>query len=418
MNKPLIIIGAGPAGLSAAIESAKSGLDCEDIVVLERDTRPGGILPQCIHNGFGLHKFGEELTGPEYALRLAGEAEELGIKIKLGATVLSIDQNRRVKYASEKEGVRELEGGAIVLAMGCRERPRGALGISGTRPAGVYTAGCAQKLVNVMGMMPGKKVVILGSGDIGLIMARRMTLEGAKVEAVCELMSYSGGLARNIQQCLIDFGIPLYLSTTVVKIHGEDRLCGVTVAQVDEKRRVIEGTERFIECDTLLLSCGLIPENELTRAAGIPIDKVTGGAIVDDRRETLAPGIFACGNVLHVHDLADFASDEGAIAGANAAKFILENQGNTDKTIEYSRICARGAVRYTVPQRVVRGSETQVYFRVGAPVRSCTMTVRSGDDVVMTKPIRAITPGEMQKIAICAEWTKKDIEIEITEAAK
>ncbi|MBP3332651.1 MAG: FAD-dependent oxidoreductase, partial [Clostridia bacterium] len=317
----LAIIGGGPAGMSAAVAAHEAGI--RDILILERDQRLGGILPQCIHNGFGLHRFGEELTGPEYARRYSELVRKHNIPYMLNTTVLSFTRDRKITAVNESEGLFTVEADAIILAMGCRERPRGALNIAGSRPAGIYSAGTAQKFVNMKGYLPGKSVVILGSGDIGLIMARRMTLEGAKVKAVCELMPYSGGLARNIEQCLNDFSIPLKFSHTVVKIHGEKRLTGVTIAAVDENRRPIEGSEEFIECDTLLLSVGLIPENELTRGADIELDSVTGGAIVDQNRETDAEGVFACGNVLHVHDLVDYVFEEAEIAGRAAADYIF-----------------------------------------------------------------------------------------------
>ena len=317
----LVIIGGGPAGMSAAVEAYHAGI--RDILILERDKNLGGILQQCIHNGFGLHKFGEELTGPEYAWKYEQKVRELGIPFKLGTMVLDITEDKVITATNEEDGIFQIQARAIVLAMGCRERSKGALNIAGSRPAGIYSAGTAQKYVNKMGYMPGKEVVILGSGDIGLIMARRMTLEGAKVHAVCELMPYSGGLARNIEQCLNDFNIPLKLSHTVVKIHGKERLEGVTIARVDERRKPIAGSEEFIPCDTLLLSVGLIPENELSKSAGISLDRITNGAVVDQNRQTELEGVYACGNVLHVHDLVDFVSEESEIAGAFAAKYVM-----------------------------------------------------------------------------------------------
>lgn len=316
----LVIIGGGPAGMSAAVAAYESGV--RDILILERDEQLGGILQQCIHNGFGLHRFGEELTGPEYAWKYEEQVRELGIPVKYKTMVLSVTPHRTVTATNEEDGIFTIQARAIVLAMGCRERPRGALNIAGTRPAGIYSAGTAQKLVNRKGYLPGKSVVILGSGDIGLIMARRMTLEGAKVKAVCELMPYSGGLARNIEQCLNDFAIPLKLSHTVVEIHGRERIEGVTIAKVDENRKPIAETREYISCDTLLLSVGLIPENELSLQAEVRMDSVTGGAVVDQDRQTSREGIFACGNVLHVHDLVDFVSEEAEIAGRSAAEYI------------------------------------------------------------------------------------------------
>ena len=308
MKKELVIIGGGPAGMSAAVAAHRSGI--RDILLLERDEHLGGILQQCIHNGFGLHRFGEELTGPEYAWRYEQMVQETGMEVMLNTMVLEVTGEKKIIATNASLGIFEIEAEAIILAMGCRERAKGSLNIAGTRPAGIYSAGTAQKYVNQKGYLPGREVVILGSGDIGLIMARRMTLEGAKVKAVCELMPYSGGLARNIQQCLKDFDIPLLLSHTVVEIHGKDRVEGVTIAQVDEKRRPIDATRQYIACDTLLLSVGLIPENELSKGAGICMDGITKGAVVDQDRETSVDGIFACGNVLHVHDLVDFVSQE------------------------------------------------------------------------------------------------------------
>ena len=297
----LVIVGGGPAGMSAAVAAYESGV--RNLLILERDAHLGGILQQCIHNGFGLHRFGEELTGPEYAWRYEKLVLENKIPYMLNTMVLDITPDKVITATNVEEGVFQIQAKAVILAMGCRERAKGALNIAGTRPAGIYSAGTAQKFVNLKGYMPGKNVVILGSGDIGLIMARRMTLEGAKVHAVCELMPYSGGLARNIEQCLNDFGIPLKLSHTVVEIHGKDRLEGVTIAKVDERRRPIEETREYIPCDTLLLSVGLIPENELSKTAEVPLDRITSGAVVDQDRQTNVEGIFACGNVLHVHDL-------------------------------------------------------------------------------------------------------------------
>ena len=316
----LVIIGGGPAGMSAAVAAYDSGI--RDILILERDNALGGILQQCIHNGFGLHKFGEELTGPEYAARYEKMVAERQIPYKLGTMVLDITEDKVITATNTEDGLFQIKAKAIILAMGCRERPKGALNIAGTRPAGIYTAGTAQKFVNMKGYMPGKNVVILGSGDIGLIMARRMTLEGAKVHAVCELMPYSGGLARNIEQCLNDFNIPLKLSHTVTKIHGKERLEGVTVAKVDERRKPIPETAEYIPCDTLLLSVGLIPENELSKTAKVELSGVTNGAVVDQDRQTNIEGIYACGNVLHVHDLVDFVSEEAEIAGKSAAEYI------------------------------------------------------------------------------------------------
>ncbi|MBR7111517.1 MAG: FAD-dependent oxidoreductase [Clostridia bacterium] len=394
----IVVVGGGPAGLAAAIAAYDKGVT--DVVVLDREPAVGGILRQCIHNGFGLHKLGRELTGPEYADAYRLEVEKRGIKVYCETTVTGVNADR-VVTAQNKEGILKIEAGAVVLAMGCRERSRGALNISGTRPAGVYSAGTAQKLINCEGYMVGKKVVILGSGDIGLIMARRMTFEGAKVEAVCELMPYSGGLTRNIVQCLEDFGIPLYLSTTVAEIHGKERLEGVTIAQVDANRRVIEETKRYIPCDTLLLSCGLIPENELTRGAGIPIDPITSGAVVDENRETATPGIFACGNVLQVHDLVDYVSDEAEIAGIGAANFV-KNGATTGKTVETK---PGNGVRYVLPQRVhtESGKDVSLFLRVTEPFGRVRFTVKSGDVVLATAQRLKAAPGEMEKITVKSE---------------
>ena len=393
----LVIIGGGPAGMSAAVAAYESGI--QDIVILERDSALGGILQQCIHNGFGLHKFGEELTGPEYAWRYEQRVRELGIPVKLNTMVLDIGADKTVTATNEDDGVFTLKAKAIILAMGCRERSKGALNIPGTRPAGIYSAGTAQKLVNIKGLMVGKKVVILGSGDIGLIMARRMTLEGAKVEAVCELMPYSGGLARNIEQCLNDFNIPLKLSHTIVKIHGKDRVCGVTVAEVDENRKPIKETEEYIECDTILLSVGLIPENELSRSAGIELSRITSGAVVNQDRQTNREGIFACGNVLHVHDLVDFVSDEAEIAGKSAAEYIKNGIGYTESI----GLETDGKIRYTVPQCITAKKDVTVYFRVSDVLKSVKINVFSGDTLLMSKRKQKVAPGEMENIVIKRE---------------
>ncbi len=409
----LVIIGGGPAGMSAAVAAYESGI--RDILILERDSRLGGILQQCIHNGFGLHRFGEELTGPEYAWKYEKQVRDLGIPVKLNTMVLSVTPERTITATNEEEGIFTIEAKAIVLAMGCRERPRGALNIAGTRPAGIYSAGTAQKLVNRKGYMPGKSVVILGSGDIGLIMARRMTLEGAKVKAVCELMPYSGGLARNIEQCLNDFDIPLKLSHTVVEIHGRKRLEGVTIAKVDENRRPIQETREYIPCDTLLLSVGLIPENELSLQAGVEMDSVTGGALVDQDRQTSAEGIFSCGNVLHVHDLVDFVSEEAAIAGKCAADFIREGSGErggasaqADIPAETSMetgipITTDGKVRYTVPQRITKRKDFTLYFRVADRYRNVKINVVSDGKVIHSVRRPKAVPGEMENIRLKGE---------------
>ncbi len=395
----IVIIGGGPAGMAAALGAYEAG--ARDILILERDAALGGILQQCIHNGFGLHRFGEELTGPEYAERYTREVKEKEIPYRLNTMVVDISPDKIITAMNEENGIFHIQAKAIVLAMGCRERSRGALNTPGSRPAGVYTAGTAQRFVNIKGLMPGKEVVILGSGDIGLIMARRMTLEGAHVKAVCELMPYSGGLNRNIVQCLEDFGIPLKLSHTVSKIHGEGRVTGVTVSRVDENLRAIPEESEYIPCDTLLLSCGLIPENELTQAAGIPLDRVTNGATVNERRETEIPGVFACGNVLHVHDLVDYVSEEAALAGRSAATYVSCGEKKGDSI----SLLPAGGVRYTVPQRIdcAGAEDVRLYFRVGRVMDNATLSVRQGDEILYKKKKRRMTPGEMESVLLKAD---------------
>ena len=401
----LVIVGGGPAGMSAAIKAYEEGI--RDILILERDSSLGGILQQCIHNGFGLHKFGEELTGPEYAWRYEKKVRDLGIAYKLNTMVLDITEDKVITATNCEDGIFQIEAKAIILAMGCRERAKGALNIAGTRPAGIYSAGTAQKLVNLEGYMPGKKVVILGSGDIGLIMARRMTLEGAKVQCVCELMPFSGGLARNIEQCLNDFNIPLKLSHTVVEIHGKERLSGVTIARVDENRKPILGTEEFIECDTLLLSVGLIPENELSKKASICIDRFTNGAVVDQNRHTSCDGIFACGNVLHVHDLVDFVSEEAEIAAMGAVNYI----NNANKERVSIDIKTDGKIRYTVPQRITEKNDVTIYFRVSNVFNNVKICVSDGENIVFSKKKTKVTPGEMEKITLKSNSFEKCTEL-------
>ena len=399
-KKELVIIGAGPAGLAAAIAAKEAGID--DIVVLEREDKAGGILRQCIHNGFGLHRFGEEMTGPEYAARDVKKAAELGIDVRTATTVLTVSPDRRVTAVSPDAGFVEYEAGAIVLAMGCRERPRGALGTPGTRCAGIYTAGTAQKFINLEGYMPGRRAVILGSGDIGLIMARRMTLQGAKVLACVEIMPYSSGLKRNIVQCLDDYGIPLYLSHTVTDVRGRERLEGVTVMKVDENRRPIPGTEMEFECDTLLLSVGLIPENELSAQAGVELSGATSGAIVNDALETSVPGIFACGNVLHVHDLVDFVSEESARAGKMAAAFI---RGELAAAAE-AAVKDGAGVRGVVPQKVRFGTDVgdvRLMFRPDAVYRGASVVVRRGGRELVRKQTLILAPGEMAELTLKAQ---------------
>ncbi|MBO5973142.1 MAG: FAD-dependent oxidoreductase [Clostridia bacterium] len=392
MQHDIVIVGGGPAGMAAAVAAYDAGV--KDVVILDREPQLGGILMQCVHNGFGLHKLGRELTGPEYAYEYAQQVRARGIKVYSDTTVTGITADKLVT-ATSCCGILKIRAKAVVLARGCRERSRGALNICGTRPAGVYSAGTAQKLINCDGYMVGRRAVILGSGDIGLIMARRMTLQGAKVEAVCEIMPYSGGLTRNIVQCLEDYGIPLFLSTTVCEIHGRDRVEGVTVAQVDADRNPIESTKRYIPCDTLLLSCGLIPENELSLGAGVELDKVTGGAVVDQHRQTSREGIFACGNVLQVHDLVDHVSDEAEIAGAFAADYVLGRRASG----RYATAKAGSGVRYVLPQRVaLSGEQVSLYLRVREPAQKVDLVVRSGGRVIKTFPRIKIAPGEMERL--------------------
>ncbi len=400
-NHDIVIVGGGPAGMAAAVAAYDAG--CTDVVILDREPDLGGILRQCIHAGFGLHRLGRELTGPEYADVYRQEVLKRDIKVFYETTVTAVSPERTVT-AQNREGILNIQAKAIILAMGCRERSRGALNIPGTRPAGIYSAGTAQKLINCEGYMVGRRVVILGSGDIGLIMARRMTLEGARVEAVCELMPYSGGLTRNIVQCLEDFNIPLYLGTTVCEIHGRKRLEGVTIAQVDGNRNPIGNTRRFIPCDTLLLSVGLIPENELTRAAGISMDPVTGGARVDEHCQTQVSGIFACGNVLQVHDLVDYVSEEAERAGLGAAAYV-KNGGVSGKTLPTQ---PGFGVRYVLPQHVhvEADADVSLFLRVTEPFGRVKFTVKSGDTVLATARRLRAAPGEMEKLTIRAGLLK------------
>ena len=400
-NVDLVIIGGGPAGLAAAIEARRHGV--EDLLILERDSELGGILNQCIHNGFGLHTFREELTGPEYAARYIAQARELGIPYKLDTMVLDLAADKTVTAMNRTDGLFQLHPKAVVLAMGCRERPRGALNIPGFRPAGIFTAGTAQRLVNMEGYLPGRKVVILGSGDIGLIMARRMTLEGAQVQVVAELMPYSGGLKRNIVQCLDDYGIPLKLSHTVVDIQGKERVEGVTLARV-ENGRPVPGTEEHYDCDTLLLSCGLLPENELSRAAGVQLSPVTGGPAVNESLETSIPGVFAAGNVLHVHDLVDYVSEEAQQAGKHAAAYV---QGAAAAQGREIPLKPQGAARYTVPvslcpQRM--GEQLVVRFRVGRNIRGGVVKVFAGDKLLYQRKRPVMAPGEMEQVVFQKAW--------------
>lgn len=398
MKYDLVIVGGGPAGLAAAVAARDNGI--ESILIIERDRELGGILNQCIHNGFGLHTFKEELTGPEYAARFVEQVKERNIEYKLNTMVMDISKDKVVTAMNRTDGMFQVEAKAIILAMGCRERSRGALNIPGYRPAGVYSAGTAQRLVNIEGQMPGREVVILGSGDIGLIMARRMTLEGAKVKVVAELMPYSGGLKRNIVQCLDDFDIPLKHSHTVVDIEGKERVEAVTIAEVGPDRKPIPGTEIRYTCDTLLLSCGLLPENELSRSAGVELSNITSGPVVNDSLETSVDGIFACGNVLHVHDLVDYVSQEATAAGKNAANYIKNGKNNTAKVVE---ILPESGVRYTVP-KYIRPTEMEdtltVRFRVGAVYKNHSIVTYYDDTVINKRKRPVMAPGEMEQVVL------------------
>lgn len=399
----IVIVGGGPAGMAAAVAAKKQGID--RILILERDHELGGILNQCIHNGFGLHTFQEELTGPEYADRFIGQVKSYNIEYKLNTMVMDVSRDKKVTAMNREEGMFEIQAKAIIFAMGCRERSRGALNIPGYRPAGIYSAGTAQRLVNMEGFLPGREVVILGSGDIGLIMARRMTLEGAKVKVVAELMPYSGGLKRNIVQCLDDYGIPLKLSHTVVDIKGKERVEGVTLAEVDENRRPIKGTEEFYSCDTLLLSVGLIPENEISGSMGVELNPITSGPKVNERLETSIEGVFACGNVLHVHDLVDFVSEEAAAAGKNAAMYVQEGESASEQGRKIKLRPLEG-VRYTVPETInpMRMDEKlTVRFRVGNVYRNYYISVYFDEERVLHRKRQIVSPGEMEEIKLSKE---------------
>ena len=402
MHHDIVIIGGGPAGLAAAVSARRAGV--EDILILERDNVLGGILNQCIHNGFGLHTFKEELTGPEYAARYIEMVTEEKIPYRLNTMVI---------YINREEGLVTIKAGAVILAMGCRERPRGALNIPGYRPAGIFSAGTAQRLMNIEGYSVGKEVVILGSGDIGLIMARRMTLEGAKVKVVAELMPYSGGLKRNIVQCLDDYDIPLKLSHTVTEIHGKERVTGITIAEVDGNRKPIPGTEEYYSCDTLLLSVGLIPENELTKGIGVSMNQITSGPNVNDHLQTEAEGVFACGNVLHVHDLVDYVSEEANLAGKNAAAYVKkETAGEETKEV---RLEALNGVRYTVPQSLdIRNMNDQVVvrFRVADVYKDRFISVYYGDERVSKRKKKVLAPGEMEQVILKKDSFKNYLDLE------
>jgi NADPH-dependent 2,4-dienoyl-CoA reductase/sulfur reductase-like enzyme len=399
MKADVVVIGGGPAGLAAALSCHKHGI--RDIIILERDSHLGGILQQCIHSGFGLHWFGEELTGPEYAQRFINQVEKAQIPYLLDTMVVDIDEDKRVYAVNPKHGPIKVQARAVILAMGCRERTRGALMIPGGRPAGVYTAGMAQRLMNIEGYMPGREVVILGSGDIGLIMARRLTWEGANVKMVCEIMPYSTGLIRNIRQCLEDYGIPIRFKHTVIKIHGNQRLEGVTIAHVDDSRRPIPGTEEYVPCDTLLLSVGLIPENELSQKANVQLDPVTGGPVVDEYRQTSVPGIFACGNVLHVHDLVDYVSEEAEIAGYGAWRYLNGLASQHGQHVDGRLKIETGyGIRYVVPQRISGKEDVELFFRSDNIYDNGVVELFDGHKVLASKSFLRIVPGQMERFKI------------------
>lgn len=407
----LVIIGGGPAGLAAAVSAFDNGV--QDILIIEREKTLGGILLQCIHNGFGLHRFNESLTGPEYAYRFIEEIKKRNIGYLTDTTVLNVSAGKKITLISAETGITTVKAEAVILAIGCRERSRGALNIAGSRPAGIYSAGTAQKYINLKGYMPGKRVVIIGSGDIGLIMARRLTLEGAKVLAVCEIMPYSSGLRRNIEQCLNDFNIPLYLNHTITKIRGKDRVSGITVSKVDKDKKPIVGTEISFECDTVLFSVGLIPENELSKKAGVELSEKTKGAVVDENRQTSVAGIFACGNVLHVHDLVDYVSEEGELAGKAAADYIYKRI----KSAEHRFVVCGENVGYVVPQKIsLQSEQVKLFFRVKDVIAGGKAVVIADGREISAQKKSVFSPGEMQSITLNKSVfgsIKSDIELKV-----
>lgn len=417
INTDVAIIGGGPAGLAAAKAASENG--AQNIVVIERDRELGGILQQCIHNGFGLHLFGEELTGPAYAERCYQLIKDKNINFLIDTMALSIMPDKTIVTSSPQDGISYIKAKAIVLAMGCRERTRGAIRIAGSRPAGVFTAGAAQRMVNMEGVLPGSSAVILGSGDIGLIMARRLSLEGVKVLACIELSPYSNGLTRNIVQCLNDYDIPLYLSHTISQIHGKERVTGITCTKVDENFAPVAGSEFDIDCDTVLLSVGLIPENELSKQLGLEMHPLTSGPIVDQNRQTQVPGVFAAGNVLHVHDLADFASEEAALAGKAAALYAQEKLEPAHKIIP---VKAGTGLRTVVPQNISISEycpgNIKLFIRASAPRDKVKLEIKSGGELLQTRPIAAARPSEMLTVAISEKdipKIKDDIEVSLAE---